>query len=109
MEIKDYKFKVGDDVITTDGIRGKIVDICTCSQCFERGFYEPTWIAEDDNEPKYITVGTAICGFREYYKIGEYKFNDFDKSEVLGMMSWYEKELKKLRKQLKVIEEIESK
>lgn len=107
MNIKDYKFKVGDDVITTDGKRGKIVDVCTCSACAERGFYEPTWIAEDDNAKEYITIGTALCGFNEYYQIGEYRFNDFDKDEVLYNMALYERELKKLKKQLKVIEELE--
>ena len=108
MEIKDYKFKVGDDVITTDGRKGKIVDVCTCSSCVDRGFYEPTWIAENDNGKNYITIGTALCGFNEYYKIGEYRFNDFDKDEVLAEISLYEKSLKKLNSQLKVIEELEN-
>lgn len=107
MDIKDYKFKIGDDVITTDGVRGKIVDICDCSQCAGRGFYEPVWIAENDNNKEYITIGTAICGFPRYYQIGEYHFNDFDKSEVLHDIAGYEKELKRLRNQLEVIEEIE--
>ena len=107
--IKDYKFKIGDYVITTEGIRGKIIDICDCSQCVGRGFYEPIWIAEDDNNKEYITIGTAICGFRGYYQIGEYRFHDFDKSEVLQDMAYYEKKLKQLKKQLKVIEDIESK
>ena len=108
MDIKEYKFKIGDDVITTDGKRGKIFDICTCSQCLERGFCEPIWITEDDNDRNYITIETAIRGFREYYQIGEYRFNDFDKSEILGTMALYEKELKQLKKQLKVIEDLES-
>lgn len=108
MDIKDYKFNVGDTVITTDGKKGKIVDICTCSQCVGRGFYEPTWIAEDDNEKEYITIGTAICGFSRYYQIGEYRFHNFDKSEILQDMAYYEKKLKQLKKQLKVINEFES-
>lgn len=107
MDIKDYKFNVGDEVITIDGRRGKIVDICTCSQCVERGFYEPTWIADNDSSKDYITIGTAICGFPGYYQIGEYRFNDLDKSKVLHDIASYENELKRLRNQLKVIEDIE--
>ena len=41
MNIKDYKFNVGDEVITTDGQHGKIVEICNCESCRSRGFLEP--------------------------------------------------------------------
>ena len=108
MNIKDYKFNVGDNVITIEGRKGKIVDVCTCSACAERGFYEPTWIAEDDNAKNYITIGTALCGFNEYYQIGEYRFHDFDKSEILENISQYERSLKKLKNRLKVIEDLEN-
>lgn len=107
MNIKDYKFNVGDKVITTDGVVGKITSICTCSQCEERGFYEPTWENEYGDE-YYITINDAIFGFNTYYQIGEYHFNGLDKDEVLYDMAFYERELKKLKKQLKVIEELET-
>lgn len=109
MNIKDYKFHVGDEVITTEGEKGVIISICECSRCQERGFNEPTWIAEGDSSERYITIGDAICGFHGFYQIGKYKFHDFDKAEVLGTMAFYEKELKRLKKQLKTIEEIENK
>ena len=103
MNIKDYKFNVGDDVITIDGIKGKIVDICTCEQCEERGFHEPIWTSEDHGED-YITICDAQNGFNKYYQIGKYHFNDFDKDEVLWEIDYCNRKLKILEKQLKVIE-----
>ena len=108
MNIKDYEFHIGDEVITTEGIKGKITSICTCDRCQERGFYEPFWTCEDDKWEHCIDKFTAECGFNGYYKIGKYRFNDFDKGEVLREMASYEDGLKRLRKQLKVIEELES-
>lgn len=39
--MNNYNFKVGDKVVTVYGETGVIVDICTCDNCKERGFYEP--------------------------------------------------------------------
>jgi hypothetical protein len=108
MDIKDYEFNVGDEVITTEGVRGKITSVCTCDRCQERGFYEPFWKSEDDNWEHCIDKFTAEIGFNGYYKIGKYHFNDFEKGEVLREMASCEDGLKRLRKQLKVIEELES-
>ena len=109
MDLKDYKFNVGDEVITTEGVRGRITGICDCSECQKRGFYEPFWVAEDhrDGFSKCIDKFTASCGFVGFYKIGEYRFNDFDKGEVLRNMGYCETELRRLNKQLKLIEELE--
>ena len=106
-EIKGYKFKVGDEVVTIEGVKGKITDICTCEKCEERGFYEPIWV-DDYHYTHYITKCEAELGFYKYYKIGEYLFNDFDKASVLSEMASYERELQILRKQLKVIDEFEN-
>lgn len=76
--------------------------------CQERGFYEPFWNTGDDRFDEDISIFEAQHGFRKYYKIGKYRFNDFDKAEVLQDMARYERELKKLRKQLKLIEELEN-
>ncbi len=76
--------------------------------CQERGFYEPFWSTGDDNFDKCISIFTAQHGFIGFYKIGKYRFNDFDKAEVLQSMASYERELRQLRKQLKVIEELEN-
>lgn len=108
MDIKDYKFNVGDKVITVYGERGEITSICTCEHCEERGFYEPSWVSED-GRGNYISKWDAKHGFLGYYQIGEYRFNDFDKTQVWGDIVSYEKEIVKLRKQLAVIENIEGK
>lgn len=108
VDIKKYNFKVGDEVIKTDGVRGKIIDICTCSECLKRNFCEPIWLIDGEHSyERYITKETAGMGFIGFHKIGDYIFNEFDKGEVLAEMAGYEKELKRLRKQLKVIEEYE--
>lgn len=115
MEIKDYKFKVGDEVITIKGVRGFIDRICECSECQRRGFYEPVWSYHEGNElsgewyEDYISATDAILGFPGYYKIGEYRFHDFDKAYILSQMASHEKEYQRLRKQFKLIEELESK
>lgn len=106
MDIKDYKFKVGDEVITTEGIRGEITDICKCTSCQRRGFYEPTWV-DDDGYYEYITNWDKECTFKGYYKIGDYYFEHFDKGEVLRKIASHERSLKKLKKQLRLIKELE--
>ena len=109
MNIKDYEFNIGDLVITIEGVKGKITSICTCDRCEERGFYEPFWAGEDDDYERCISKFTAETGFNGFYQIGKYRFNDFDKSEVLREMAYYEDELKRLKRQLKVIEDTENK
>lgn len=83
MNIEDYEFHTDDEVITTDGKKGRIVGICCCSRCQERGFHEPFWICEDTGETYYIDNFVAQEGFDGYYKIGKYIFNDLDKAKVL--------------------------
>lgn len=103
----EFEFYVGDEVITTEGIKGKITSICTCEKCEERGFYELFWTEEDDEWGHCITKFDAEDGFNSFYKIGKYRFNDFDKGRMLRGMAYYEDELKRLRKQLKLMEEYE--
>lgn len=108
MNIEDYKFNIGDDVITTEGIRGTIVDICDCQNCFDRGFFEPIWTVNNSDKSDYITFSQAVNGFLDFYKIGNYRFNDFDKASIYRDLAYYETEIKKLRNQLRVIDEVES-
>lgn len=108
MKINEYEFKVGDEVITIDGERGEIVDICDCEECQKRGFLEPVWENEDEME-EWITLGEAKCGFKNFYRIGKYRFNSFDRSLVEREISKYEFILARLRKHLKFIEETEEK
>ena len=108
MNIKDYEFHIGDEVITTEGEVGKITSICTCSSCERRGFYEPFWRDENDGWEHCISIYDAESGFSGFYKIGKYEFNNvFDKAEVLRTIACHEDELKKLRNQLRVIEKYE--
>lgn len=107
MNIQDYKFNVGDKVITTDGRTGFITSVCMCDKCEERGFLEPFWKDDDEYYDHCISIFTAQNGFVGFYQIGKYKFNDFDKGQVLWEIAHYEKELKRLKKQLQVIEDVE--
>lgn len=107
MSIKDYEFNIGDKVITTEGITGKIAYICTCNDCKRRGFDELFWVTDYDLSEHCITKYEAEYGFKNFYQIGKYHFNDFNQGEVLRSMASCEDELKQLRKQLKLIEELE--
>lgn len=110
MGIKDYIFNVGERVITTEGETGRITYVCTCDNCKSRGFHEVFWIRDDDMSniwDEEITCYQAKNGFKGYYQIGEYRFNDLDKEKVITDINNYEYELKRLRKQLRVIEMLE--
>lgn len=108
MNIKDYEFNIGDKVITTEGEVGSIVDVCKCDKCAKRGFFEPIWVKDGDKYQSYITNFDAKNGFNSFYRIGKYRFNDFDKGEILRSMAYCHDELNRLRNQLKLIEEIET-
>lgn len=104
MDFKDYKFNIDDEVITTDGRHGKIVDICDCERCRSRGFLEPFWQPSDGGTEICISIGIANANFDGYHKIGKYEFNDLDKAGVLLSIDSCESELLKLREQLIFIE-----
>lgn len=106
MNINDYVFNIGDEVITANGEKGKIVDICKCEHCEERGFYEPTW-EDEDGDLLWITDYEAAHGFWNFYKIGEYTFGNLNKSRVADSIKMYERSLEQLRGRLAVIEELE--
>lgn len=75
MKDHNYEFCVGDEVETVDGISGKIVSICHCERCTERGFFEPIWETSDGKYSDYITVNQANWGFPYYQRIGKYVWN----------------------------------
>lgn len=108
MNPNDYKFEVGDKIVTTFGETGKIVSICDCDMCARRGFYEPRWIQDGTGEEHYITKYQAEEGFEWYRQIGKYRFNNaFLKSYMLRRIDECEVELHQYKNQLKVIEEFE--
>lgn len=75
MKDNNYEFRVGDEVETIDGMVGKIVSICHCEKCAERGFFEPRWETPDGKYSDYITVYQKNCCFPDYRRIGKYVWN----------------------------------
>ena len=96
MDIKDYKFNVGDSVVTTDGVVGQITSICRCEYCERRGFYEITW--SNDVNVEDISLYEAQDGFRGYWRIGKYRFHEFDREWVKERIERCDKELHSLAK-----------
>ena len=82
-ELQPYRcdFKVGDKVIDKYVRAGKIIDICTCERCRERGFFEPT-VQYDDGSTDYIMRYDWETGFKSYYQIGNYIFGNLDEESV---------------------------
>lgn len=79
----DDAFKVGDEVITSTGQVGTIVDICTCDDCKERGFYEPT-VEMTDGEVMYVTDRQKNNGFSNFYKIGNHIYGNINEETLLS-------------------------
>lgn len=104
--MNDYKFSIGAEVITTEGERGKITYICKCNHCKDRGFYEPIWAKDGENEEQYITNYAAETGFKGFYRIGPYRFAEFREDLLRLEIQDYEQEITRRRKQLAVIKEI---
>lgn len=111
MENKKYDFKIGDEVITIDGGIGEIIDICTCSECEKHGFNELTWkgVGECAHGVNWITEYDMLNDFNQFYKIGNYRFNDFDKESTIRKIEYYESMLKECKRRLQTIEELENK
>lgn len=68
-----FDIHIGDFVKTTGGKVGYITDICKCSECEKRGFYEPV-VKYLDNVEDDITYYEAMYGFMGYEQIGIHKF-----------------------------------
>ena len=77
----EYKFNVGDEVITIDGHRGEIIDICECERCQARGFCEPMWENETGVcEGRFEEVECEQCGGAGYV---EYVAFSIEEAEVI--------------------------
>lgn len=101
MKDNNYEFRVGDEVETVDGMSGKIVSICHCERCAERGFFEPRWETSDGKYSDYITVNQANWGFPYYRRIGKYVWN-YDANEEKSTKNIFKKENEKM-KEIKLI------
>lgn len=82
-------FRVGDEVITSDGRKGKIVDICHCENCRRRGFYEPKVLYEDE-KVEDITKTDKELNFCDFYKIGDVIFGNADIAKIDFDISLYD-------------------
>lgn len=100
-------FKIGDEVITKYGEKGKIIDICACDECKERGFYEPT-VVYQNGEIDYITHCDFVNNFRDYYKIGcEICGNLIDKSELQHEIDEHKGIINELEQQIETVKELQ--
>ena len=90
-------FKIGDEVITSTGEVGRIIDICTCDRCKERGFYEPTVEVEIGNNSIYITDNDKRNNFSSFYKIGDRIFGNIDEDAVKDSIKSVKEQVYKLQ------------
>ena len=96
MKDNNYEFRVGDEVETVDGMSGKIVSICHCERCAERGFFEPKWETLDGEYSDYITANQLNLGFPYYRRIGKYVWNH-DADEEKSTKNIFTKENKEMK------------
>lgn len=82
ISLMEYDFKVGDEVITSTGQVGVIESICDCERCKKRWFYEPKVKLTRGVYDIYITDSDKENGFKDFYKIGSYKFGNIDKESI---------------------------
>ena len=93
-------FKVGDEVITSTGEVGRIIDICTCDKCRKRGFYEPKVEVEIGNNSIYITDNDKRNNFNSFYKIGDKVFGNIDEDAVKDSIKSVKDQVYKLQSEL---------
>ena len=102
-------FKIGDEVITSTGEIGRIVDICTCDLCKRRGFYEPQVEFTIGGAARYISNNDKKDNFRSFYKIGDKVFGNIDEDEIKNRINKLQMELIDLDLQLNVINSLKKK
>lgn len=102
-------FKTGDEVITSTGEIGRIVDICTCDLCKRRGFYEPQVEFTIGGAARYISNNDKKDNFRSFYKIGDKVFGNIDEDEIKNRINKLQMELIDLDLQLNVINSLKKK
>jgi len=100
--MSDYDFNIGDEVITNDGRIGIITSICDCSQCSDRGFFEPYMVFED-GVLDCITIYDKKNNFHGFYKIGKYIFGNKKLDFVQKQINRLEKELAQYKKQRELL------
>ena len=84
-----FDIHIGDFVKTTGGKVGYITDICKCSQCERRGFYEPS-VMYLDGSKDYVTNYEAENGFKNYEQIGIHKFARENNEKLQPIIKTYD-------------------
>ena len=105
--IKEVDFKVGDQVITSDGRIGAIVDICTCDMCKERGFDEPK-VRYSNGDTDYITISNKNNGFKYFYQIGNKVFGNLDEETLVSRIETLKTEMQELENQLNTVQTLKN-
>lgn len=82
ISLMEYDFRVGDTVVTSTGETGVIESICDCERCRARGFYEPQVKLTEGVYDIYIIDNDKNNGFKNFFKIGKYKFGNVDKESI---------------------------
>ena len=98
----EYNFKVGDEVITSIGEVGVITDICDCEYCQERGFCEPQVETTLGVWDIYITNRDKENNFSRFYKIGDYRFGNIDKSILTNTLQSWNDRLEETKKNVEI-------
>lgn len=106
VQLGEYEFCLGDTVITTDGIVGKIIGFCNCDECRKRGFLEPFW--EDEESEQFITKFDAETGMIGFHRVGKNIIHPFDKDYIEGRIEQLSAENARLCRQLATINAIEA-
>lgn len=100
-----YNFKVGDKVISSCGEVGKIVLICDCEYCQERGFLEPCVKNDITGWTNYITDLDLANNFSNYYSIGDYVFGNLTPvSNIQDQLREAKKEVESAKKEVEALE-----
>lgn len=102
-------FQPGDEVITIYGERGIITSICQCCECARRKWFEPVWFNPDTGMQKHITNYDYETGFQDFYKIGKYRFAEFDRSLIENQLVCFRVRIDELETQLRNMDEEEQK
>lgn len=94
---KSDLFNVGDEVITSNGRKGKIVGFCQCERCKRRGYSEPQVLYDDSEYIEWITITDKKFGFKDFYKIGDTVFGHADVEHIDKKISRLNDSIAKLK------------
>ena len=93
-------FKVGDQVVASDGRVGTITGFCDCEGCERRGFYEPQVRLELGVCQIYITDSDKRDGFMRFYQIGDQVFGNLDEQWLRDYIKGKKEDIHNMKKSL---------